>query len=184
MKRLCILLLVLAGCQRSPLQDDSLEKGASIRLKDFSRKSFTIDGKEEWDLKAREAYIYRTAGSAEKESRIIAYGLEFQQFDKGKRTGLIKAERGEIDYKKKALNLTGKVSFADDKRRVESEELKYTMEDKVIESSASVLLVEAGSTTHCRKGITVNRSTNVQTCRMPAVIRVTRPGDKQGFEDL
>lgn len=181
MNRFLLLILLFAACQKDPLQDDSLEKGASIRLKNFSRKSFSIDGKEEWDLQAKEAYIFR---SGDKESRIVAYGLDFKQFDKGRRTGLIQAERGEIDYKKKVLNLAGKVSFTDDKRTVQSEELKYTMEDKILESTASVLLVEGASTTHCRKGISVNRSTNVQVCRSPAVTRVSRPGDKQGFEDL
>ncbi|MCE9600087.1 MAG: LPS export ABC transporter periplasmic protein LptC [Spirochaetia bacterium] len=180
MRRL-LLILCLCTCGKPQAEDSGLEKGASIRLKDFSRKSFTIDGSEEWDLTAGEAYVFRKADA---ESKIVAYNLDFQQFDGGKKTGRVKAERGEIDYKNKVLHLSGKVSFVDPERSVSSEKLTYQMETKILESDASVLLVESGTTTHCRRGITVNRETNVQVCRAPAVVRITRSGDSKGLEDL
>jgi len=182
----CILLfaavLILPACKKNITStSDYREQGADIRLRDFDRKSYTIDGKEEWDLAAQEAYVYRTE---DKESRIIVYGVDFQQYENGKKTGRIKAERGDIDYKKKLLNLSGKVTFVDPTRSVSSEHLTYAMEDKILESKDSVLLVEGTTTTHCRRGITVNRETNVQVCRAPAVLRITREGDQKGFEDL
>ncbi|MBL8021618.1 MAG: LPS export ABC transporter periplasmic protein LptC [Leptospirales bacterium] len=181
MKLVLLLVLCLCACKKPQAEDTSLEKGATVRLKDFSRKSFTIDGKEEWDLTAGEAYVFR---KAESESKIVAYRIDLQQFDNGKKTGRLKAERGEIDYKNKVLHLTGNVSFIDPERNISSDKLTYQMETKVLESDASVLLIEAGTTTHCRRGITVNRETNVQICRAPAVVRITRSGDSKGFQDL
>lgn len=179
MKLALLTLAVLLACGKTPEESDVLEKGASIRLKNFSRKSFTMDGREEWDLGSEDAYIFR---DGDKESRIIAYNLTFQQFEKGKKTGLVKAARGEIDYKNKILYLSGKVEFKDPERQVSSEKLTYKMDEKILETTESVILIEAGSTTHCRRGITVNRETNVQVCRSPAIVRVQRSNG--GFEEL
>ncbi len=179
MKSILLTLAFLLACGKTPEESDVLEKGASIRLKNFSRKSFAIDGVEEWDLASKDAYIFR---QGEKESRIIAYQLNFQQFEKGRKTGLVTAERGEIDYENRILHLSGKVEFKDAERHVKSEQLTYNMNEKILETTESVVLIEAGSTTHCRRGITVNRETNVQVCRSPAIVRIQRSNG--GFEEL
>lgn len=179
MRLLALTLSVMLACGNAPEESDVREKGASIRLKNFSRKSFSLAGTQEWDLASEDAYIFR---EGDKESRIVAYNLNFQQFEKGRKTGLVTAERGEIDYKNKILYLSGKVLFKDAARQVSSEKLTYKMEEKLLETNESVVLIEAGATTHCRRGITVNRDTNVQVCRAPAIVRVQRSNG--GFEDL
>lgn len=179
MRPLLLFLCASLSCAKPALDSDAREQGADIRLVNFSRKSFTIDGKEEWDLASKDAYIYR---EGEKETKIVAYGLNFQQFEKGRKTGFVTAERGEIDYANKILYLSGSVEYKDRERQVTSGQLTYKMDEQILETNESVVLIEAGSTTRCQRGITVNRETNVQTCRSPAIIRLQRSNG--GFEDL
>jgi len=163
------------------------EIGESLRLFRFTRQSVTGDGKIEWELRAEEAYLYN---QNETRSKIIAYDFAFDQYevDSGKKSGVITAKRGEIDYQKKRLQLDGDVVFQETSgRRVSSESMSYDMETEVVTSDVLVTIVEGGRTTNCTRGVIIDRQSEKEICKGPNILQIHRPkgpGDEEDFDDI
>ncbi len=174
-----LLFASLQSCQEGyrPVNENHREKDANIRINNFIRQSVTPEGKTEWILKAEESYLFR---KNQAESRISVYGFEFLQYDtKGKRTGRLTADRGEVNYEEQKLHLTGNVVFLDDSgRTITAPNMDYDMETKILTSDDAVKILENNLTTICRKGIVVEKEKNRQVCRFPSGEHRQTPGSK------
>lgn len=177
--------LLGSGCQETypTVEDQSMEKGAAVKLGKFHRQAMAAAGHLAWELRGSEAYIFE---KKRKQTRIVAYGFEFKQYDeKGKAIATVRAVRGEVDYDAKKLYLTGSVEFENDARRIMSQKMQYDIEEKIVTSDAPVVISERNLYTRCTRGIFVDQKSQRQVCRGPAGTH-TRPAGKSesGIDDI
>lgn len=182
---LCILIGIPAACGESypTIPDQSLEKGASIRMGNFYRESLTTEGKKAWDLQAEEAYIYRRNRQI---SSIIAYNFHFRQYDEREKViARIQAIRGEIDYNNNILYLTGDVVYSGSSHRtIESDKMEFDRESGIIRSQLPVTIRDRGLYTHCSRGIEVDQKNERQICKGSAGVHSRRPSSDGGVDDI
>lgn len=181
---LAVFVIFGAACQEGyrVVEENAREKGANIRLNNFTRTSVKVDGTPEWQVDAREAYIYQKEG---KESNIITYDFEFKQFDdRGKVTSTLTAERGEINYEEQQLRLTGGVLYKSAEQTIETEKMRFDIETEIVSSDDPVKIIEGASVTRCRRGVVVDRPNERQVCKSPVGLSVSVPGAGDGSGEI
>ncbi|MBI3395351.1 MAG: LPS export ABC transporter periplasmic protein LptC [Spirochaetia bacterium] len=179
-------LLSLTACKDDAfvlVKERTREMDANIRLRDFKRTSLFPSGKKEWTLTAGEAYIYR---KDQEQKRTVAYDFKFEQFDlTGRTVGILTGERGDIDYDKHAVEITGKVSYLEPGKSVmNGEKMRMDLETKILTSDDLVVITEGDTVTRCRRGVIADREHGRQTCRSPAIVRASTGGKSENFDDV
>jgi len=179
-----ILILAISSCRESYdiVREDSLEKEANVRISNFTRYNQTVSGRKIWKLTAKEAYLYR---QDQTESKIIVYNFSFEQFNENEQsTGLLTADRGEVNYQDQKMLLTGNIVSTDETGRLlRGQKMTYDIESKILSSDETVTIIEKGLSTVCRRGVLVDRESGRQICRSPAGEHVRTQGS-QDFDDV
>ena len=113
-----LILITNVGCKKenSLRIENERESGSTVSLRNFKRDAFNEKGELIWILKAKEAFVYANTNKS------IFYGLDFDQYDKGKVNSRLKSDRGEIDQKEKKLVLSGNIDLiTDDSKHLKAE---------------------------------------------------------------
>jgi LPS export ABC transporter protein LptC len=165
---LIILLLLGVSCKDKKYLriEEEKESGSMISMRDFSRISYTKDGKLEWKLLGKESYIFPT------DNRTIVYGFEFYQYDGGKYKSYLTGKRGEINHSTKSVVLEGEVNLkTEDGKILKSENLNYNLDEKTLSTDSEVVIYSDGTTIR-GKGLRADRGLNKYTVLKPTAITV------------
>src|SRR5688572_24787290 len=125
------IFAIVVSCEESfkPLNEVVREPDATIRFFNFKRSANKPDGKLEWKLNSEEAYMFE---KDKKQSKIVVYNFTFISFDDKEPTTIV-AERGEINYDKQLMYVSGQVHFKEgNTRTIESSALEYNLETKIL----------------------------------------------------
>ncbi len=118
----------------------STEVGSTITLRNFSRDAFDLEGNLKWKLFAKETFFFV------KESKTILYDVFVEQYEKGKVTASIKADKGEILQKDGLMKVYGNILLkTHDGKILEGEELLYNTQDETIQSDKRIKIISQGT---------------------------------------
>lgn len=161
------------------MKDETREPGADVFITNFQRMSVRSDGKFEWLLKAKEAYLFQNEN--DENSRIVVYHFSMDQYDaEGNVSGVITADRGEIDYENQEMLLKGDVVFREGElKSFEGESMTYNMDKKVLSSDGPVVIKERDIYTECLGGLVVEKAKEKQICKRPSGY-TTSSGENKG----
>lgn len=179
-----VFLLTNVNCNDGfkEVTDKNIEKPSSIYLDNFRRESLNLDGKKKWFITANKAFVYMDGSQ---QSRLIVYEFEFIEYDEnGSMRNTVIANRGDIDYSENILHLDGNVISKNSMGRiVESQKMKYDMEEKIFTSNSRVKIVDRGTLLVCSTGAIIDVQNNKQTCLGPTVIKNNKRNDDNSQED-
>ena len=155
--------------------ENEKESGSTISIRNFKRNAFDEQGNLIWELKSEESFVYVL------ENRTIFYTILFDQYEKGKRTTSVTAERGEVNHTTKKLTLKGKIVLkSDNSKTLTTEELLYDIDAKKLSTDSSVVV--SGNGTVIRGiGLRADKGLNKITILKP--IAVTHGGSSPFKKD-
>ena len=169
------ILLPIANCKDKPSfrVENERESGSTISLRNFKRDSFNEKGELLWNLKAQEAFVYVN------ENKSIFYGLDFDQYEKGKIKSKLSGDRGEINQKEKKLIVSGNIDLvAEDSRHLKAEELVYDIENETLVSDKPVNITLKGTTIR-GVGLEADKALNKVKILKPAGVSSDNPLEKK-----
>lgn len=170
-------VLFLSGCSDDleMVTEDRREPDADIRIQNFLRWSVHISGRQEWSIKAEEAFLYEENSQY---ARIVVYDFTFQEFDDaGQWLDTITGQRGEVNYRDQYLQLEGDVTYKGaNNRYVEAGQMRYDMQNRIIRSESAVKIIEGDTVTNCTRGAVIEIDANRQICRGPSIAVPSGPG--------
>lgn len=170
-----ISTLALFQCKKenSLRIENERESGSTISLRNFKRDAFNDKGELIWKLNAKEAFVYADTNKS------IFYGLNFDQYDKGKVNSKLKSDRGEIDQKAKKLVLNGNIDLiTDDSKHLKAEELTYDLETEQLNTDKPVTILMKGTTIR-GVGLEADKGLNKVKILKPAGVSSDNPLEKK-----
>jgi LPS export ABC transporter protein LptC len=172
---LLLLLSMLSECKKnnSLRIENERESGSTISLRNFTRDAFNDKGELLWKLKAKEAFVYVV------ENKSIFYGLDFDQYEKGKVTSKLTGDRGEINQKDKKLVVNGNIDLiAEDARHLKAEELIYDLDSETLNTDKPVTIIMKGTTIK-GIGLEADKGLNKVKILKPAGVSSDNPLEKK-----
>ncbi|MBP9888585.1 MAG: LPS export ABC transporter periplasmic protein LptC [Leptospiraceae bacterium] len=170
-----LILIFNVGCKKenSLRIENERESGSTVSLRNFKRDAFNEKGELIWILKAKEAFVYANTNKS------IFYGLDFDQYDKGKVNSRLKSDRGEIDQKEKKLVLSGNIDLiTDDSKHLKAEELTYDLESEQLNTDKPVTILMKGTTIR-GVGLEADKGLNKVKILKPAGVSSDNPLEKK-----
>ena len=170
-----LILITNVGCKKenSLRIENERESGSTVSLRNFKRDAFNEKGELIWILKAKEAFVYANTNKS------IFYGLDFDQYDKGKVNSRLKSDRGEIDQKEKKLVLSGNIDLiTDDSKHLKAEELTYDLESEQLNTDKPVTILMKGTTIR-GVGLEADKGLNKVKILKPAGVSSDNPLEKK-----
>ena len=162
-----LILIFNVGCKKenSLRIENERESGSTVSLRNFKRDAFNEKGELIWILKAKEAFVYANTNKS------IFYGLDFDQYDKGKVNSRLKSDRGEIDQKEKKLVLSGNIDLITD-------DLTYDLESEQLNTDKPVTILMKGTTIR-GVGLEADKGLNKVKILKPAGVSSDNPLEKK-----
>ncbi len=170
-----LFIFVVYDCKKenSLRIENERESGSTISLRNFTRDAFNEKGDLIWKLKAKEAFVFVN------DNKSIFYGLDFDQYEKGKVKSKLTGDRAEIDQKLKTLVVNGNIDLiTEDSRHLKAEELIYDLEKETLNTDKPVTIIMKGTTI---KGIGMEADKGLNKVKIlkPAGVSSDNPLEKK-----